>query len=47
MRAMDDIRWKYTIMQDGWKQDKDGRPTPAEVMDVVTGDPHRPVVTDL
>ena len=30
-------RWKYTTMQDGWKDDEDGNPTPSEVMEVVTG----------
>jgi hypothetical protein len=25
------------VMQDGWKKDKDADPTPAELMDVVTG----------
>jgi hypothetical protein len=28
-------RWKYTIMQDGWKEKK--LPTPCEVIEVVTG----------
>lgn len=29
-------RWKYTVMQDGWKQDN-APPTPCEVIEVVTG----------
>lgn len=28
--------WKYTVMQDGWKQE-DELPTPCEVIEVVTG----------
>lgn len=30
------FRWKYTVMQDGWKQDN-AQPTPCEVIEVVTG----------
>lgn len=30
-------RWKYTIMQDGWTADESGKPTPPEVIEVITG----------